>query len=208
MMVAKENANSKELDVVEVSIQRGTKTLLENVSFSAVAGDLIWITGTNGSGKTSLLKCLAGLRRTDDGEVHWRDGPTSIAYLGHNDGHKKNLTVCENLEFWHSIYGSEPSLEYIMNQVDIWDLRDLQAKNLSAGQSRRLALARLLLKDARLWLLDEPAAPMDAAGCNLIADMVEEHLLNTGVALIATHSTPLKIGLNAQVLNLGGCEDG
>lgn len=207
-MVAKKNAKQKGLDVVGIRIQRGTKVLLENVSFNANAGDLIWITGTNGSGKTSLLKCLAGLLRADKGDVFWQGEQSSIAYLGHNDGHKKHLTVCENLEFWHSIYGSSSDLDTVMQRVDIWDFRDLEAKNLSAGQSRRVALARLLLKDAKLWLMDEPAAPMDSDGRELIVDLIEAHLLNDGIALIATHSAPLKIGSNAHVLNLGGRIDG
>jgi heme exporter protein A len=208
MMVATKNAKPNDLDVVDLAIQRGPKVLLEDVSFSVTAGDLIWITGTNGSGKTSLLKCLAGLLRPNKGNIISHGDQSSIAYLGHNDGHKTNLTVRENLEFWHSIYGQTPDLEEILKRVGIWDIRDLLAKNLSAGQSRRVALARLLLKDATLWLLDEPAAPMDAKGRDLIAGLIKSHLLSGGSALIATHSTPLKIGVNAQVLNLGGHEDG
>ena len=206
--VATENTKSDILNVVDLGIQRGPKVLLNGLSFSAKAGDLIWITGTNGSGKTSLLKCLAGLLRQTNGDIDWQKVPSSIAYLGHNDGHKRNLTVCENLEFWHAIYQTSPNLDKIMKRVDIWHLRDLEAKNLSAGQSRRVALACLLLKDAKLWLLDEPAAPMDSDGRDTIANLIQEHLSNSGMAIIATHSIPQKIGLNAQVLNLGGREDG
>lgn len=201
-MVVKQNVKSEDLEVVDLGIQRGSKILLDGLSFSAKTGDLIWITGTNGSGKTSLLKCLAGLLRQHDGHVKWNDEQSSIAYLGHGDGHKNSLTVCENLEFWHSIYSSPVVLEKIMKRFDIWNLRDLKAKNLSAGQSRRVALARLLLKNAKLWLLDEPAAPMDSDGSDMITDLIEQHLSEGGIALIATHSIPVKIGTNAQVLNL------
>ena len=207
-MVVSKIANCKELDVVDLRIQRGSKVLLDNLSFSAQGGDLIWITGNNGSGKTSLLKCLAGLLRQDNGDVNWQEESPQIAYLGHNDGHKKHLTVYENLKFWHSIYKHSDNLEETMKRVDIWRLHDLEANNLSAGQSRRVALARLLLKSAKLWLLDEPAAPMDAKGRKMIADLIETHISNSGIALIATHSTPLKIGSNAQILNLGGHEGG
>lgn len=187
------------LDVTGLCVQRGDKALFDNLSFSARDGDLIWITGTNGSGKTSLLKCLAGLLRQDAGDIEFM---SSIAYLGHADSHKANLTVVENLEFWNTIYGEKLNIEQVLKTVGAWHLRDLRAKSLSAGQSRRVALARTLLKGAKLWLLDEPSAPMDEAGRQLINDLISNHLSNGGIVLLASHSTPYKIGERDKIMVL------
>ncbi|NNC37604.1 MAG: heme ABC exporter ATP-binding protein CcmA [Acidimicrobiales bacterium] len=191
------------LKVTDLRIKRGSKLLFDGTSFNANAGDVIWITGSNGSGKTSLLRCLAGLLKQDSGTIIYSGNATAIAYLGHQDSHKNDLTVLENLEFWGSIYQTPVDLEKTMQRVDIWRLRDLKAKNLSAGQSRRVALARLLLQDANIWFLDELAAPLDEAGRDLITDLTSAHIANGGVAFIATHTIPFKIGNNAQVMDLG-----
>ena len=181
--------------------------VLDNLSFPASAGDLIWITGSNGSGKTSLLKSISGLIAADEGQIKWSQKTSDIAYLGHSDSLKRNLTVCENLEFWQAIYQSTTDLELAMKQVDVWRLRDLAAKKLSAGQSRRVALARLLLKNASLWLLDEPAAPLDLLGQKTLTDIISSHLSDNGIAIIATHAAPFKIGTNSHVLKLRTGDD-
>jgi len=196
-------AITSDLKVCDLCVQRSGKVLLEGLSFSASSGDLIWITGSNGSGKTSILKSLAGVIAVDKSQIDWSHKTSHIAYLGHNDGLKGNLTVCENLEFWHAVFKSDVDLETTMKRLDIWRLREQRAKRLSAGQSRRVALARMLLKNAKLWLLDEPAAPMDVEGREEITDLIATHLSGGGIALIATHTTPFKLGSNSQVLHIG-----
>ena len=147
--------------------------------------------------------------RPDSGNIDWiepsdGDEEINIAFHGHNDCHKPTLTVEENLEFWQSIYGSPLDIESLLVKLDIEKLRDLRAKNLSAGQSRRVALARLLLKNAKVWLLDEPAAPMDKAGRELIEGLILEHLSHQGIAVIASHRAPNRIGKNTRHMILNG----
>jgi heme exporter protein A len=190
-----------ELSVAGLNIVRGGRSLIENLNFTANSGDLIWISGANGSGKTSLLKCLAGLLRPETGEISWNTkgdnhAQNMIAFHGHIDGHKPNLTVEENLEFWSSIYNQKIDLSETINRVGIADISKKRARTLSAGQSRRVALARLLLKKATYWLLDEPNAPMDNDGRDLINDLVNAHISNSGIAIIASHRPPNKIGKN------------
>jgi len=192
-----------DLKVDDLRVQRGGRVVLDGLSFRASSGDLFWITGSNGTGKTSILKSLAGLVAVDKGRIEWSHEISDIAYLGHSDGLKGNLSVRENLEFWLAIFQSQVDLEQTMKRLDIWHLRERPAKELSAGQSRRVALARMLLKNAKLWLMDEPAAPMDLDGRHTITDLVATHLSTGGIALIATHTKPYKLGTSSLVLHLG-----
>lgn len=196
-------SNMPRLTVDTLNVVRGTNSLLENVSFSANAGDLIWISGSNGIGKTSLLKCLAGLLRPAGGDVRWdgeapENAGTLLAFHGHKDGHKLNMTVEENLEFWQSVYGHKIEIDRVIDRLDLDQFLHLRAKDLSAGQSRRVALARLLLKNVPFWLLDEPGAPLDEDGRSLISELVSDHLANSGVAIIASHRPPSNLGANAR----------
>jgi len=168
------------------------------------------VAGSNGIGKTSLLKCIAGLLHPEYGSVVWngqnihKQISAETGYQGHHDGHKANLTVLENLRFWQSVFASTITPEEALEQVGLSAQSYLRAKNLSAGQSRRLSLARLLIKQARLWVLDEPAAAMDIKGRAVIHTLVGVHVASGGCAIIASHTPPEKIGNNTRVLTLNG----
>lgn len=198
------------LDVNDISVSRGDNLLIDGLSFSMKSGDTVWVAGSNGIGKTSMLKCIAGLLRPDNGQVMWdgqdihKHGSDSIGYQGHHDGHKPNLTALENLQFWQSIFASDISPKDSLEKVGLSAQSGLRAKGLSAGQSRRLSLARLLIKQASLWILDEPAAAMDVKGRETILSLVAEHVAGGGCALIASHTPPEKIGDNTRVLTLNG----
>lgn len=201
---------SGQLVVTDLAVSRGDNLLIDGLTFTLEPGDTIWVAGSNGIGKTSLLKCIAGLLRPERGQVFW-DGQdihkqisSDTGYQGHHDGHKLNLTVLENLRFWQSVFASPVSPKHALEKVGLTAQAGLRAKGLSAGQSRRLSLARLLIKQASLWILDEPAAVMDVKGRQVIHDLVEQHVISGGCALIASHTPPQKIGKNTRVLTLNG----
>lgn len=179
-----------------LSVSRGGVTLLENVSFALSEGQALIIRGPNGLGKTTLLRTVSGLQPVEEGSV---EGEENIAYAGHADGLKATLTVTENLRFWAAIFGTsdiEPALE----GFDLIQLRDRLAGNLSAGQKRRLGLARLMVSGRKLWVLDEPTVSLDTASVALFADAVRRHLASGGAALMATH---IDLGIpEAEVLDL------
>ncbi|MCF6221363.1 MAG: heme ABC exporter ATP-binding protein CcmA [Robiginitomaculum sp.] len=201
---------SSQLVVTDLAVSRGDNLLIDGLSFSMDAGDTLWVAGSNGIGKTSLLKCIAGLLRPDSGHVAWGEQDvhkyisSDTGYQGHHDGHKPNLTVLENLRFWQSVFASPIAPEDALEQVGLSAQINLRAKGLSAGQSRRLSLARLLLKQAKLWVLDEPAAAMDIKGRAVIHKLVGAHVAAGGCAIIASHTPPEKIGDNTRVLTLNG----
>ena len=198
------------LEINGLSLAYDGKSLFESLSFTLAPGDTVWICGANGIGKTTLLKCAAGLIRPDTGALTWdgEDIQTAwrggiAAYQGHHDAHKKDLSAAENLEFWQDIYGGEDgNVDAALKQVGLWERRQQRARTLSAGQSRRLSLARLLLRSAPLWVLDEPAAPMDARGRALIHGMLRAHTARGGSVLLASHRVPSKIGTSTRILTL------
>jgi len=206
--------NSRLLEVCNLSVMRGDNLLIEDLSFTLSSGDTIWVAGCNGIGKTSLLKCIAGLLRPANGKVIWtgqnvhKHISPDTGYQGHHDAHKPGLTVLENLKFWQAVFMSPIAPELALEKVGLSEQAGLLAKGLSAGQSRRLSLARLLIKQATLWILDEPAAAMDVKGQQLIHSLLAEHIAIGGCALIASHTAPQKIGSNTRVLTLEGTLNG
>ena len=196
------------LNIKDLCIERGGAMLLSHISISLFSGDIIWVNGSNGIGKTSLLMCCAGLLRPNSGEITWNgqdvhklyDG--HIAYLGHQDTHKPELSVQENLQFWQDLYSNVNDIRSVLEQVGLWQRRNQRAKSLSAGQSRRLSLARLIISNAKLWILDEPAAAMDAKGRDLIHHVLKTHVTAQGCALLASHHAPKRIGKNTRILTL------
>ncbi|HYZ63546.1 MAG TPA: heme ABC exporter ATP-binding protein CcmA [Acetobacteraceae bacterium] len=171
-----------------VSAFRGERLVLRGVSLEVPAGGALVLLGPNGSGKSTLLRVLAGLKRPDAGRVTWQgrdieDDPAPVAYVGHLDAVKPGLTVAENLGFAARGRDVGPALA----SMDLRALRDLPARMLSAGQRRRVALARLALADAKLWLLDEPSLGLDAASVGALGAMLEAHRARGGVVVAATH---------------------
>lgn len=185
------------LSVGNLSVTRGGVPLLAGVSFTLTAGQSLVLRGPNGIGKTTLLRAIAGLQPPTAGGVTFP--PEGLAYAGHADGLKATLTVAENLTFWARIFGGD-GVGAALAAMDLDALADRPAQNLSAGQKRRLGLARLLVTGRRLWLLDEPTVSLDAASVALFGAAVRAHLAGGGAALMATH---IDLGLgDAETLDL------
>jgi heme exporter protein A len=176
---------------------RGTRLIFRGLSLEAASGEAVTLIGPNGSGKTTLLRCLAGLLRAAEGTVTLSGGDDGRSvgeqshYIGHLNGIKSALTVDENLGFFVDFLGGNSDLaDAAAERLALADLEDVPAAYLSAGQKRRLGLARLICARRPLWLLDEPAVSLDEASQRILAGMVAEHLAGGGIAVAATH-TPL-----------------
>ncbi len=175
-----------------ISCTRGGRTLFDGLSFSLAAGELLLLTGPNGSGKTSLLRQVAGLLPLERGSIvcegFEREEETHFA--GHLAAVKEALTVSENLAFWIEIYGGDATgLDGVLAKFRLDRLAALPARVLSAGQRRRLALARLVAIRRKLWLLDEPDTALDAEGRATLLGIVAEHRARGGMIMIASHGT-------------------
>ncbi|NBZ87940.1 heme ABC exporter ATP-binding protein CcmA [Stagnihabitans tardus] len=192
------------LKVQNLAVARGGVALLEGVSFALMPGAALVLRGPNGAGKTTLLRTLAGLQPPLEGEVVVEG--ESLTYAAHADGLKAMLTVTENLAFWARVHGvavpgGAGAVQAALEAMNLGSLRERRAADLSAGQKRRLGLARLMVTGRRLWLLDEPTVSLDAASVGLFAAMLRLHLAGGGAAVLATH---IDLGLpEAGVLELG-----
>ncbi len=174
---------------------RGERLVLDDIAFELGGGAALVLLGANGAGKSTLLRLLAGLLRPAAGRLLWNGAdalaePTEharrVAYLGHLDAVKPALTVAENLRFAASLWRS--SAAEALAAVDLDDLGELPARLLSAGQRRRLALARIALSPAPLWLLDEPATGLDAASVGALGRLMAAHCARGGLIIAATHA--------------------
>lgn len=185
------------LKVQNLTCTRGGVAVLAGVGFSLAAGEALVLRGPNGIGKTTLLRTLAGLQPALKGQVI--AGSETNAYASHADGVKDALTVRENLAFWAEVHGSELD-DAAFNHFDIADLKDRIAGTLSAGQKRRLGLARLAVVDRPVLLLDEPTVSLDGFSVKLFATFLQDqHLAKGGAAIIATH---IDLGLDLPELDL------
>ena len=186
------------LQVQDLSVARGGVPVLTGVSFELAPGQALVLRGPNGSGKTTLLRTLAGLQPALSGRIEGAED--QVAYAAHADGLKAMLSVAENLSFWRAVFQG-PTIEGALKAFNLEGLRDRLAGTLSAGQKRRLGLARLLVTGRRIWVLDEPTVSLDAASVSLFAAAVRAHLGQGGMAVIATH---IDLGLEARVLDVAG----
>jgi heme exporter protein A len=190
---------------------RGNREVFGGLDLSVAAGEALVVTGANGTGKSSLLRLLAGLVRLAEGQIVLEGGdadltvPEQAHYLAHLDPLKLALTVAENLQFWAGYLGGDANAGAegsALSTVGLGDLAALPAAYLSAGQRRRLSMARLFLVRRPIWLLDEPTSALDAAGQAVLAKLMRDHLSSGGLVVAASHEP---IGLDgARHLRLGG----
>jgi heme exporter protein A len=197
------------LIVEKLACVRGDKKLFDSLSFRVRAGQALAVEGANGAGKTSLLRLIAGFlapvagriivkiaqQESDDAEERGK----SVGWLGHQDGLKPQLTVREQLDFFAGLYRGKADAA-VLEQVGLARQADLPCRYLSAGQRRRLALARLLASTRPLWLLDEPFAALDTSGQALVAHLMARHCGDGGIIIAATHEP---LGLGNEILRLG-----
>lgn len=182
-----------------LACSRGTATLFRDVAFSVSPGEWVAVRGPNGSGKTTLLRCVAGLTRCDHGEILWNGESirreaarfrANLLFSGHLPGIKDDLSAEENLQGALALRGAPASpgaCRAALVEVGLEKRRSLPARRLSAGQRRRIGLARLILDPAPFWALDEPLTALDDEGQQLFGRLLERHLARGGLALIATH---------------------
>lgn len=191
------NTLTELLSATELRLYRGERCLFEDLGFALGPGEMLLVEGANGSGKTSLLRAIAGLLSVDAGAVYWRGQPTlqcrqllcaEMAWLSHRLGLKYDLTLLENLRFDARLRsGTWDKADEVLDRLALKGLESLPLRALSAGQQRRVALARLQLSSSRLWLMDEPFTNLDTAGQALVRDLVERKLKQGGLCVVATH---------------------
>lgn len=184
--------------------------VFRDLHFSLASGTALSLEGANGAGKTSALRIMAGLLSPCAGAITFHASKLEISdgeergrfvgWLGHLDGIKNQLTVAENAQFFAALHGSTGDVGQILERVGLKRAANLPAQYLSAGQRRRLALARLVLSTRPLWLLDEPLAALDTAGKTLIAELIKEHCHSGGMVIAATHDP---LGIEAEHLLMG-----
>jgi len=186
---------------------RGGREVFSNLDFAAAASEALAVTGPNGSGKTSLLRQIAGLLAVPSGSIDLDGGdgeltlPEQAHYLGHRDALKPALSVMENLAFWREFLGGEVSdAEKSLAAVGLDHTAHLPAVVLSAGQRRRLSIARLLTVRRPVWLLDEPTSALDAAGQAMFSALMQDHLARGGMIVAATHAP---LGVVSRELRMG-----
>ncbi len=185
------------LSGTDLCLLRGERCLFEGLNFALSSGELMLVQGPNGSGKTSLLRSIAGLFDLETGYISWQGIPTKedrqsfsadVVWMAHRVGFKADLTLVENLRFETGLRSATlGEIDSILARLSLSQLVELPMRSLSAGQQRRVALARMLISDARLWLMDEPFTNLDAGGHDLVIELIAEHLAENGICVVAAH---------------------
>ena len=200
------------LEARELECARGDRVLFRGLGFTLAPGTLLHLQGANGSGKTTLLRALAGLSQPRHGEIRWRGAPiaqqreafaAALCYVGHLNGLQGELNAIENLRFAAWLNGHNAArVAHALERLGLAAHAHLPAKVLSQGQKRRLTLARLLLADKPLWLLDEPFTALDTASCARIGALLDAHLAAGGMVLMASHQALATDAARVQTLVL------
>ena len=204
---------NKLLEVKNLSCIRDDRVLFEGLSFSLKNSQVLLLEGKNGSGKTSLLRIICGFREQDAGEIRWCDSAVKdseyyaeMAYVGHLDGIKKELTVIENLKMSLALSQTgRYSIVQALAKVNLAGYDYALVQSLSAGQKRRLSLARLLITKKSLWVLDEPFTSIDKEGIKLIESLMHEHIVNGGMIILTSHHDLNLAEADVQEINLSSC---
>ena len=197
------------LTAEKLACARGERRVFSDLDFAVGAGEVLVVEGANGAGKTSLLRLVAGFLAPVSGVVTFgldtgviTDGEERgrhVGWLGHQDGIKPQMTAGEQLEFYARLYGAAGAAAPVLERVGLLRQREFPCRYLSAGQKKRLGLARLILSGRPLWLLDEPFAALDSAGRALAAELMRGHCAQGGIVVAATHD---QLGLDARILRL------
>jgi heme exporter protein A len=198
------------IQAINLSCSRDDRTLFSELNFSVNAGQVLLLEGKNGSGKTTLLRILCGFREADSGQILWHNQPientdyhADMAYIGHLDGIKKELTVLENLKMSLALAtAGNYSITQALEKVHLAGYDDALVQTLSAGQKRRLSLARLLITKKPLWLLDEPFTSLDKGGILLISQLMVEHCQLGGLIILTSHHDLDLKAIEVQRINL------
>lgn len=188
------------LEICDLACERQERWLFQQVNFELNPGEILQVVGANGSGKTSLLRILSGLLVPDSGEIRWQGIPvsqcreaylTQLNYIGHQAGITGNLTVAENLRYAQALspLRATVTISQALQQVMLADYAHLPAYKLSAGQTRRLALARLLLRQTQLWILDEPLNALDVNGIEIIHHLIAQQIERQGMVIVTSHQS-------------------
>lgn len=198
----------------KLGCSRGGRQLFRNIDCHLEAGRWLYIAGANGVGKTSLLRMLCCLTPIESGEIYWNDTPLhaqpeayrrDMCYLGHLNALQESMTVNENLAFTAALAGFSPDaaqMQEVLTRFGVGGRGQQLAKHLSQGQKRRVALSRLALSQARLWILDEPFVAMDETGIKMLTDLIAAHLLEGGLAVLTSHQAVDIGAIPAQRLEL------
>jgi heme exporter protein A len=193
------------LSAVDLACHRGGRDVFAGLSFAVASGEALTVTGRNGAGKSSLLRTVIGLARITHGRLDLEGGEPELTiaeqahYLGHQDALKPSLSVGENLSFWTGFLGApQADVRPALDAVGLDELADLPAAYLSAGQRRRLSIARLLAVKRPIWLLDEPTSTLDTSAQERLAGFMRTHLTEGGLILAATHGS-LGLGVTQEL---------
>lgn len=199
------------LSTHQLAYERDDKLILSNINLSLKSGELLWLQGVNGAGKTTLIKLICGLLTPCTGEIYWKEqklkeyGPEynrELIYLGHKPAVKNLLTVAEQCQQWTTEPCALQKLNDILQQFDLLEKQDIFINQLSEGQRRRVALTQLLLRQAPLWLLDEPFTALDQKGIEFLLGLLKIHIQQGGMAIVSTHHEYDIDGLTQQTLRL------